>query len=124
MYVEKETDWLSSRWTGFKGPSQISRIRPTGNEMDSAQDRNPSRNVYRQIAKIFKARREMAKVSNGALPKALGFGSLLLEGNHVHITGQYVQSGTFSYRDAVVENQNTNPQGRSGAQQTSRYWGQ
>jgi 2-oxoglutarate dehydrogenase E1 component len=24
-YVKKETDWLSSRWAGFKGPSQLSR---------------------------------------------------------------------------------------------------
>ena len=29
-YKKKETDWLSSKWTGFKGPSQLSRIRPTG----------------------------------------------------------------------------------------------
>jgi 2-oxoglutarate dehydrogenase E1 component len=49
MYVEKETDWLSSRWTGFKGPLQISRIRPTGNEMDFAQDTNPSRNGSSQF---------------------------------------------------------------------------
>jgi hypothetical protein len=71
MYVEKETDWLSSRWTSFKGPSQISRIRRTGNKMDFAQDRNPTRNGsrYCQMAKIFKARQEMAKVSNGTLPK-------------------------------------------------------
>jgi hypothetical protein len=49
MYVEKETDWLSSRWTSLKGPSQISRIRCTGNKMDFAQDRNPSRNGSSQF---------------------------------------------------------------------------
>jgi len=37
----------------------------------------------------------------------LAFGTLLLEGNHVRITGQDVQRGTFSHRHAVVKDQNT-----------------
>ena len=39
--------------------------------------------------------------------EALAFGSLLLEGNHVRITGQDVQRGTFSHRHAVVKDQIT-----------------
>lgn len=39
--------------------------------------------------------------------EALAFGSLMIEGNHVRITGQDVQRGTFSHRHAVVKDQNT-----------------
>eukprot|EP00957_Ditylum_brightwellii_P189589 14431378-Ditylum_brightwellii.AAC.1 len=37
--------------------------------------------------------------------EAMAFGSLLLEGNHVRITGQDVQRGTFSHRHAIVKDQ-------------------
>ena len=37
----------------------------------------------------------------------MAYGSLLLEGNHVRITGQDVQRGTFSHRHAVVKDQKT-----------------
>jgi 2-oxoglutarate dehydrogenase E1 component len=79
--------------------------------------------LYHQMAKIFNASGNGEGIKWGTA-EALAFGSLLLEGNHVRITGQYVQCGTFCHRYAVVKNQNTNPQGQSGAQQTSRYWGQ
>ena len=29
-YVPKRRDWLSSHWSGFKSPEQLSRIRNTG----------------------------------------------------------------------------------------------
>merc|ERR1712151_1383372 len=62
------------------------------------------------MEKIFKARREMAENGDGidwGLAEAMAFGSLLIEGNHVRITGQDVQRGTFSHRHAVVKDQNT-----------------
>ena len=31
-YVPQRRDWLSSHWTGFKSPEQISRVRNTGYE--------------------------------------------------------------------------------------------
>lgn len=39
--------------------------------------------------------------------EAMAFGSLMIEGNHVRITGQDVQRGTFSHRHAVVKDQNS-----------------
>jgi 2-oxoglutarate dehydrogenase E1 component len=39
--------------------------------------------------------------------EALAFGSLLLEGNHVRLSGQDVERGTFSHRHAVVVDQKT-----------------
>jgi 2-oxoglutarate dehydrogenase E1 component len=37
----------------------------------------------------------------------MAFGTLLLEGNHVRITGQDVQRGTFAHRHCVIKDQNT-----------------
>ena len=116
-YVKKETDWLSSRWEGFKGPSQLSRIRPTGVDVEllrkigvQAGTVPEGFKLHRQMAKIFKARREMAEQGEGidwGTAEAMAFGSLLIEGNHVRITGQDVQRGTFSHRHAVVKDQNS-----------------
>lgn len=116
-YVKKETDWLSSRWLGFKGPTQKSRIRPTGYDIEKLRSIGIKTGsvpegfkLHRQMEKIFKARREMAEQGEGidwGTAEALAFGSLLLEGNHVRITGQDVQRGTFSHRHAVVKDQNT-----------------
>lgn len=66
--------------------------------------------LHRQMSKIFTARRAMADKGEGidwGTAEAMAFGSLLLEGNHVRITGQDVQRGTFSHRHAVVKDQNT-----------------
>ena len=116
-YHAKDTDWLSSKWTGFKGPTQLSRIRPTGVDVETlrrigiqAGTVPEDFKLHRQMAKIFKARREMAEAGEGidwGTAEAMAYGSLLLEGNHVRITGQDVQRGTFSHRHAVVKDQNT-----------------
>ena len=116
-YVKKDTDWLSSRWAGFKGPSQQSRIRPTGVDIEMLRKIGVQAGtvpdgfkLHRQMEKIFKARREMSEAGEGidwGTAEAMAFGSLLLEGNHVRITGQDVQRGTFSHRHAVVKDQKT-----------------
>jgi 2-oxoglutarate dehydrogenase E1 component len=116
-YVRNETDWLSSKWIGFKGPSQLSRIRPTGVDVKLLKHIGMTAGsvpedfvLHRQMAKIFAARKDMAEKGEGidwGTAEAMAYGSLLLEGNHVRITGQDVQRGTFSHRHAVVKDQNT-----------------
>mmetsp|Transcript_16692 Transcript_16692/g.47916 ORF Transcript_16692/g.47916 Transcript_16692/m.47916 type:complete len:1117 (-) Transcript_16692:59-3409(-) len=116
-YQAKPEDWLSSRWTGFKSPSQMSRIRPTGVDTETlkmigmkAGSVPEGFKLHRQMQKIFKARSEMAEQGTGidwGTAEAMAFGSLLIEGNHVRITGQDVQRGTFSHRHAVVKDQET-----------------
>mmetsp|Transcript_17505 Transcript_17505/g.25038 ORF Transcript_17505/g.25038 Transcript_17505/m.25038 type:complete len:850 (+) Transcript_17505:423-2972(+) len=114
-YQVKQTDWLSSKWSGFKSPRQQSRIRPTGVDTEvlrhigrTAGSVPPTFKLHRQMQKIFKARYAMADSGKGidwGTAEAMAFGSLLLEGNHVRITGQDVQRGTFSHRHAVVKDQ-------------------
>jgi len=116
-YEPKPEDWLSSRWTGFKSPRQHSRLRPTGVDIDilrnigmKAGEVPEGFKLHRQMAKIFKARQEMARSGvdiDWGTAEAMAFGTLLLEGNHVRLTGQDVQRGTFSHRHAVVKDQET-----------------
>jgi 2-oxoglutarate dehydrogenase E1 component len=116
-YETSKDDWLSSKWTGFHGPSQMSRIRPTGVDIEmlrkigiQAGTVPEEFTLHRQMKKIFKGRTDMAKAGTGidwGLAEAMAFGSLLVEGNHVRITGQDVQRGTFSHRHAVVKDQKT-----------------
>lgn len=116
-YRPSPEDWLSSKWTGFKSPRQHSRIRPTGVDIDTlryigmkAGEVPEGFKLHRQMAKIFKGRQEMAEAGTDidwGLAEAMAFGSLLLEGNHVRLTGQDVQRGTFSHRHAVVKDQDT-----------------
>jgi 2-oxoglutarate dehydrogenase E1 component len=114
----KETDWLSSRWTGLE-PQQLRlrRVRPTGYDIDLLRRIQAAGTVpegfklHRQMEKIFQACRGMAEQGEGidwGIVEAMAFCSLFIEGNHVRITGQDVQHGTFSHRHAVVTDQNIN----------------
>ncbi len=61
--------------------------------------------VHPKIARQLEARRkEMAERQpvDWALAEALAFGSLLLEGTHVRLSGQDSRRGTFSQRHAVL----------------------
>jgi 2-oxoglutarate dehydrogenase E1 component len=66
--------------------------------------------ALKQIEKVLSERK--AYFENGSLnwatAEALAYGSLLLEGNPVRVSGQDVQRGTFSHRHAVLHDANTN----------------
>ncbi len=49
-----------------------------------------------------------SKSLNWAAAELLAYGSLLLDGKTVRITGQDCQRGTFSHRHAVIHDANTN----------------
>jgi 2-oxoglutarate dehydrogenase E1 component len=112
-----KSDWLSSKWAGFKSPRQKSRVQETGYPLENLREiglkisRLPGDfDVHKQLKKIFSAREKSIDTGVGidwATAEALAFGSLLLEGNHVRLTGQDVERGTFSHRHAVVKDQTT-----------------
>ena len=115
--VTPPSDWLSSRWSGFLSPKQRSRIRETGCAVSKLRDIGikmttvpATVNIHKQLQKIFQARRDSIESGEGidwGTAEALAFGSLLLEGNHVRLSGQDVQRGTFSHRHAVITDQVT-----------------
>ncbi len=65
----------------------------------------------KQIEAQLKQRKEMffqSRTLNWAAAELLAYGSLLLDGKTVRITGQDCQRGTFSHRHAVVHDASTN----------------
>ncbi|PKI65780.1 hypothetical protein CRG98_013852 [Punica granatum] len=102
-YVPKRRDWLSSHWSGFKSPEQLSRVRNTGVKPEILK------NVGKAITTLpenFKPHRGVKKVYE-QLAEALAFATLLVEGNHVRLSGQDVERGTFSHRHSVLHDQET-----------------
>jgi 2-oxoglutarate dehydrogenase E1 component len=61
------------------------------------------------LARILKGRSKTINDGDGidwATAEAMAFGSLLAEGNHVRLSGQDVERGTFSQRHALLHDQN------------------
>jgi 2-oxoglutarate dehydrogenase E1 component len=116
-WVTPKMDWLSSRWSGFLSPRQHGRIRETGYPAEKLREIGmkmstfpKTLNVHKQLEKIFATRYETIEKGHGidwGTAEALAFGTLLLEGNHVRLSGQDVQRGTFSHRHAVIVDQKT-----------------
>ncbi|ONI24223.1 hypothetical protein PRUPE_2G230400 [Prunus persica] len=116
-YVPQRRDWLSSHWSGFKSPEQISRIRNTGvkpeilKSVGKAVTSLPETfKPHRAVKKNYEQRAQMIETGEGidwAVAEALAFATLLVEGNHVRLSGQDVERGTFSHRHSVVHDQET-----------------
>jgi 2-oxoglutarate dehydrogenase E1 component len=67
-------------------------------------------NALKQIEKVLADRKSFFDngILNWATAEALAYGSILLDGNAVRVSGQDVQRGTFSHRHAVLHDANTN----------------
>eukprot|EP00983_Pelagomonas_calceolata_P104095 1158984-Pelagomonas_calceolata.AAC.2 len=56
---------------------------------------------HKQIKKVYEARRNMIDTGEGVdwgMAETLAYATLLSEGNHVRLSGQDVERGTFSHR--------------------------
>jgi 2-oxoglutarate dehydrogenase E1 component len=65
---------------------------------------------HRAVKKIFEQRAAMIESGEGidwAVAEALAFAALIVEGNHVRLSGQDVERGTFSHRHSVLHDQET-----------------
>lgn len=65
---------------------------------------------HRAVKKIFADRAQVIETGEGidwGFAEALAFATLLVEGNHVRLSGQDVERGTFSHRHAVLHDQET-----------------
>ncbi|GAA0152658.1 dehydrogenase [Lithospermum erythrorhizon] len=116
-HVPQKRDWLSAYWTGFKSPAQLSRRRNTGVPPEILKNVGKIITMlpetfkpHRALKKIFTDRAKMIETGEGidwAVGEALAFATLLVEGNHVRLSGQDVERGTFSHRHSVVHDQET-----------------
>jgi len=112
------TSWLPTKWDGIRTPLNIGGAHPTGVDIDLLKSIGrrlcivpEDFKLHRGLTRIMKTKLERVEEGSGldwGTAEGLAFGSLLLEGNHVRITGQDVQRGTFSHRHCVVKDQNNN----------------
>lgn len=115
-YRVNKADWLEGKWRGLSQGEAVdeteeatavatAQLREVGvaiSQVPETFDVNP------KIARQLDAKRQMIETGEGidwATGEALAFGSLLLEGHHVRLSGEDVQRGTFSQRHAVLVDQ-------------------
>lgn len=113
-YKPNKADWLEGRWQGLEvasgdGNSKTGVDAVSLREIGHALARVPEGfNINPKIAKQLEAKREMMISGQGidwATAEALAFGSLLVEGTHVRLSGQDCGRGTFSQRHSVLVDQ-------------------
>jgi len=114
-YKSSQTDWMAEQ---FAYLNKVTATMKTGVEPDmlntvaEALTRVPSDfHVHKQLKRILKAKEKTLKEGEGldwSSAEALAFGTLLMEGVHVRLSGQDSQRGTFSHRHAVLHDQENN----------------
>lgn len=68
---------------------------------------------HRGVKRVYEQRAQMIESGEGidwGLGEALAFATLVVEGNHVRLSGQDVERGTFSHRHSVLHDQETGEQ--------------
>ena len=117
-YKPNKADWLDGRWAGLKSASDSqddARRGQTAVPMDQLKDiglkltEYPAElKLHRTIQRFLDNRRKAIETGEGidwATAEALAFGSLLLEGHRVRLSGQDCERGTFSQRHSVLTDQ-------------------
>ncbi|MCA3365577.1 MAG: 2-oxoglutarate dehydrogenase E1 component [Roseomonas sp.] len=117
-YRPNKADWLEGHWSGLRPAGstdeaeqlEATSVAPdTLKEIGLALSRVPADfGVNSKIARQLEQKRQAIETGEGidwATGEALAFGSLLLEGHRVRLSGEDVQRGTFSHRHAVLIDQ-------------------
>lgn len=113
--VGEEAFGEASEWAGYFSESTVSKTQLTGVETDTLRKIGMRHiavpkgfKIHPLLKNVFGARQQAIELGEGinwATAEALAFGSLLLEGTTVRLSGQDCERGTFSQRHAVVHNQ-------------------
>ena len=117
-YRPNKADWLEGSWSGFTPVDQqevelteeatavatgtLQRIGAALSHVPDGFNLNP------KIVRQLEAKKQAIDAAQGidwATGEALAYGSLLLEGTHVRLSGEDSQRGTFSQRHAVLIDQ-------------------
>jgi 2-oxoglutarate dehydrogenase E1 component len=117
-YKPNKADWLEGQWTGFSAANQDDEAdsntgvaAATLGEIGGALARPPADfDLNPKILRQLEAKKAAIESGSGidwATGEALAFGSLLLEGHRVRLSGEDVQRGTFSQRHAYLIDQTT-----------------
>jgi 2-oxoglutarate dehydrogenase E1 component len=117
-YKPNKADWLEGHWTGFTPVDQqeaelteestevpMATLKHIGIALSHVPD---GFNANPKIARQLEAKAQAFETGQGidwATGEALAFGSLLLEGSRIRLSGEDTQRGTFSQRHAVLIDQ-------------------
>ncbi|HRK96524.1 MAG TPA: 2-oxoglutarate dehydrogenase E1 component, partial [Rhodospirillales bacterium] len=116
-FKPNKADWLQGKWAGLRTLTGEEEFRddPTYASLDLLREvgralSSPPEdfNVNRKILRLFDAKRKMLETGEGidwAMGEALAYGTLLVEGVPVRLSGQDSGRGTFSHRHAVLVDQ-------------------
>ncbi len=116
-YKPNKADWLEGHWAGFHPPEPEFEFQEEATAVPEAMlkqiglalSRVPAGfEVHPRIARQLEAKQAMLDSGQGidwSTGEALAFGSLLLEGSRVRLSGEDTQRGTFSQRHAVLIDQ-------------------
>ncbi len=117
-YRPNKADWLDGAWTGLRtADSQdelrrgktavpVKTLKEIGKKLTEVPD---GFEAHRTIQRFLDNRRKMIDSGEGidwATGEALAFGSILMEGNPIRLSGQDSERGTFSQRHSVLYDQN------------------
>ncbi|MGF7008254.1 2-oxoglutarate dehydrogenase E1 component [Aminobacter sp. BE322] len=116
-YKPNKADWLDGAWSGLRAADNQDELRrgktavpvKTLKEIGKKLTEVPKDfEVHRTIARFLENRRQAIESGEGldwATAEALAFGSILLDGNPIRLSGQDSERGTFSQRHSVLYDQ-------------------
>jgi len=117
-FKPNKADWLDGQWSGFVPPMDDDRRGDTAVDLETLKkigaritSHPDGFTVHRTLARVLEERRASV-IDKGAdidwaTAEALAFGSLVLDGFGVRLSGQDSRRGTFSQRHAVFIDQET-----------------
>jgi 2-oxoglutarate dehydrogenase E1 component len=113
-YAANEADWFGGRWAGLNKPVDDETARrnietaiepKTFDALGRTLTEVPKDvNIHKTLGRVLKAKSAMFDTGEGfdwATAEALAFGSLVMEGYNVRLSGQDSGRGTFSQRHSV-----------------------
>ena len=116
-YRPNRADWLDGRWSGIGFAEEGARRGTTGVDLDMLRQVGRKLTTipegftpHKTIARIMASRGKMIDEGKGidwATAESLAFGTLLVEGFKVRLSGQDSERGTFSQRHSVLMDQVT-----------------
>ncbi|MEL6171042.1 MAG: 2-oxoglutarate dehydrogenase E1 component [Pseudomonadota bacterium] len=116
-YRPNKADWLDGKWSHLDRKDEDYQRGETAVKPESLADigkalSTPPKDfpLHRTVARLLDAKAKMFETGEGfdwATAEAIAFGSLLLEGYPVRLSGQDCTRGTFSQRHSGVINQDT-----------------
>jgi 2-oxoglutarate dehydrogenase E1 component len=117
-YKANKADWFEGDWAGYTRPADEAgarRVAASGITRDALDKVSSTLTtvpddlvIHKTLGRVLDAKRQMFASGQGidwATAEALAFGTLLLDGYAVRLSGQDVGRGTFSQRHAVWTDQ-------------------